>query len=427
MHLIARRTPFHYAWLSLLASILGNTVAGGSTFWAVAVYIPAIADDFDVPRFPVVAAFMTGQFISALIGAFVGRWVDRHGARGALLAGSALVPLMLVATAQATNIWQLFVGWSLVSAARALLMPIPYNWLLTRWFEGRRQAALGVATVGFGLGGATVLPLVAAIESQAGWRPAMVMSAALLLVVHGLLALLVVRDRPVDLGLAMEGAAGGQAPLSAESEGGFTASGAARSPVFWLLAFGMMFFFLGQGAVATLAIDFFDSRVVAGGATIVAVSALLRTVMRLPLGLSLSRVDRVFRLALAVVASQAIALAILTLSTSAAAVWTWVAIWGIGGAFAPMLEPLLITRSFGVRHFGAVSGLMAVVAFGGQTLGPIGGAALFDATGSYDLSFALYVAGFAVAFALFAATSLALRSGSFRAAADRAGMRRPRR
>ena len=127
------------------------------------------------------------------------------------------------------------------------------------------------------------------------------------------------------------------------------------------------------------------------------------------------------------VASQAVALAILTLSTSTVAIWTWVAIWGVGGAFAPMLEPLLITRAFGVRHFGAVSGLMAVIAFGGQTLGPIGGAALFDATGSYDLSFALYVAGFAISFMLFAATSLALRSGSFRTAADRAGMSRARR
>ncbi len=427
MRLIARRTPFHYGWLILLAAVLGNTVAGGSTFWVVAVYIPAIADDFDMPRLPVVTAFMTGQLISAVIGAFAGRWIDRHGARGALLAGSVLLPLMLVATAQATNMWQLFLGWSLVSVGRALLMPIPYNWLLTRWFEGRRQAALGVATVGFGLGGATVLPLVAVIESQAGWRPAMVMSAALVLVVHGLLALLVVRDRPSELGLAMEGASDDETPLSAESEGGFTAGAAARSPAFWLLAFGMMFFFMGQGAVSTLAIDFFDSRAVAGGATIIAVSALLRTVLRLPLGLSLSRVDRVFRLALAVVASQAVALAILTLSTSTVAIWTWVAIWGVGGAFAPMLEPLLITRAFGVRHFGAVSGLMAVVAFGGQTVGPIGGAALFDATGSYDLSFTLYVAGFAVSFALFAATSLALRSGSFRTAADRAGMSRARR
>ena len=100
------------------------------------------------------------------------------------------------------------------------------------------------------------------------------------------------------------------------------------------------------------------------------------------------------------------------------------AIWGIGGAFTPMLEPLLIARAFGVRHFWAVSGLMAVGAFRGQTLGPIGGTALFDATGSYDLSFWLYVAGFAIASALFAAMSLALRSGGVRAAADRAGMGR---
>ena len=75
---------------------------------------------------------------------------------------------------------------------------------------------------------------------------------------------------------------------------------------------------------------------------------------------------------------------------------------------------------------GLVVGVLIGTVFSDQVLrrSGSGGTALFDATGSYDLSFWLYVAGFAIASALFAAMSLALRSGGVRAAANRAGMGR---
>ena len=425
MRAIAERVPFHYGWVILFAGILANAVAAGGTFWAVTIYVPAISDDFGVSRFAVVAAFMVGQTITALIGPFVGRYIDLHGARGALLAGSVALPLAVLATAAASELWQLLVGWGLVSAARSLLMPIPYNWLLTRWFARRRQAALGVVTVGFGLGGAAILPVLAAVEGRGGWPASMVVSAALIFVVHGLAALLIVRDRPSELGMAPEGAAGSDSALGADEEGGFTASQAMRTAPFWLLALGLMFFFMGQGAVSTLAIDFFDSRDVANGAAIITAGALVRTLLRLPLGLSLSRVKRIYGLAMIVATTQAAAVAVLVASTSAGGLVLYIALWGVGGAFAPMLEPLLIMRAFGVRHFGAVSGTVAMVAFGGQMIGPLGGAALFDASGSYTLAFALYAAGFMVAVALFAGATLGLRAPSHRAAASRAGMASP--
>ncbi len=425
MRAIAERIPFHYGWVILFAGILANAVAAGGTFWVVTVYVPAISDDFGVSRFAVVAAFMAGQTITALIGPFTGRYIDLHGARGALLAGSVALPLAMLATAAASELWQLFLGWGLVSVARSVLMPIPYNWLLTRWFAQRRQAALGVVTVGFGLGGAAVLPVLVLVEGRGGWPASMVVSAALIFVVHGLAALLIVRDRPSELGMAPEGAAGSDGTLGADEEGGFTASQAMRTAPFWLLALGLMLFFMGQGAVSTLAIDFFDSRDVANGAAIIAAGALIRTALRLPLGLSLSRVRRIYGLAMIVAATQAAAVAVLLASTSTGGLVLYIALWGVGGAFAPMLEPLLITRAFGVRHFGAVSGAVAMVAFGGQMIGPLGGAALFDASGSYTLAFALYAVGFMVAVALFVGATLGLRAPSHRAAASRAGMASP--
>jgi MFS family permease len=419
----ARALPFHYAWLIVICGVIANTVSGGAMFWAVTVYVPHIAEEFDTGRTTVVAAFMVGQTVFALVGPITGRYIDRHGARGAMIAGAVLCSAALAATSQSREVWHLFAGWGALSVVRSLVMPIPYNWTITRWFEGRRrQAALGIVTVGFGLGGAVMMPLVKVIADRVDWSAAMLVTAVLLLLAQGLPALFIVRDRPADLGLR---------PLVAEDERreegvevvewGFSPGQAVRMPAFWLLGIGLMLFFLGQGSVATLSIDFFESRGVQAGATAIAVSAFLRAIGRLPLGFLVGRIRDVYWLGVAVAATQAVALAVLVASTSGMALVTWVVLWGMGGAFAPMLEPLMINRTFGIRHFGAVAGLVQMVAFGGQIFGAIGGALLFDLLESYDVPFLLYTAGFGVAAGLFVLLSLAMRGTKYREQAARAG------
>jgi len=301
-------------------------------------------------------------------------------------------------------------------------MPIPFNWVITRWFEGRRrQAALGVITTGFGLGGAAFLPLMAWIESRADWHAAVLVSAVLMAVIYGLAALLIIADYPREVGLSPVRASDEQPVSDDAPEWGFDVRGALRTGVFWTMSAGLMLFFLGQGAVTTLGVDFFQSREVGAGALIIALAALVRTVLRVPLGLGLSRVERIFRLAVLVSLSQALALALLVVSTDTQGIVGFVVLWGVGGAFAPMLEPLLITRTLGVRHFGAVSGTVALIAFGGQFFGPLAGATLFDATGSYGLPFALYAAGFLGTALLMLWTAATVRGEGYRRRARAAG------
>jgi MFS family permease len=417
------RLPFHYGWVIVGVAIVGNMVAAGASFWSVAVYIPAIADDFEVDRGPVVGAFMVGNLLFSLLGPFAGRYIDRRGARNVLIAGTFIGPLALVGASQATNLWQLYLGWAAAGAARTLIMPIPFNWVITRWFEGRRrQAALGVITTGFGLGGAAFLPLMDWIEGRADWHAAVLTSAGIMFVVFGLASLLVVANHPRDIDL--EPVRAGDEPASSEDrpEWGFDVASALRTRVFWTLSLALMLFFLGQGAVTTLGVDFFVSREVGAGAVIIAASALLRTIFRLPLGLGLSRVERVYRLAILVALSQAAALFLLVAWTNTAGITGFILLWGVGGAFAPMLEPLLVTRTLGVRHFGAVSGTVALIAFGGQFVGPLAGAALFDASGSYGLPFALYGAGFLGTALLMLATAAAIRGDGYRRRARAAGL-----
>ena len=425
MNLFPRRAPLYYGWTIVAAGVLGNATSAGFIFWATAVYIPAVSDGLGVGRFPVVAAFVAGQALSAAVGPPAGAYMDRHGARRALAIGTVIAPLGLVLASFATELWHLYVGWAVVGVGRPFLLPTTYNWLATRWFERRRQSALGLVTVGFGIGG-VLLPAIAALEAAFGWQGTMQITAVVLALVQGLTALLVVRDTPQEMGLAVEGGrtragdGAAAAPLT-----GFTLNDAMRGPTFWLIASGMALFFMGQGAVNVLGVDFFDSRGVAGGATILGIAASIRAAGRLPVGLLLSRVHRVFALAVVVALSQAVALAVVIPGTAMPQVVAFIVLWGGGGIFVPMIDALLLTRAFGVRHYGSISGAALGIAFGGQLVAPTAGSALFDATQSYTSAFTLYAAVSALAGLLFAAGALTARGARHRRRAAALGMPPP--
>ena len=187
----------------LVLGILCSGVAAATMFWTITIYIPALAEEFAVDgearRFPVVVAFMLGSLISALAGPLAGRWMDTRGARETILVGSGMAAVALLATSRADELWQVGVGWAVVSIGRSMVFPVGYSWLVTRWFLRRRQMALGVLTIGFGVAGVGVLPL-SMIEEHWDWSAVMVASALLLLLVNGLLALLFVHDRPASIG-----------------------------------------------------------------------------------------------------------------------------------------------------------------------------------------------------------------------------------
>ena len=409
----------------LLLGIVSSMVAVASLFWSITIYIPAIARDFDAggeaQRTPVVAAFMIGSLISAFVGPLAGRWMDARGARETMLAGCVLAAAALLATSRSSELWQLGLGWTVASVARSLVFPVPYSWLVTRWFARRRQMALGLLTIGFGLGGVAVLPL-SMIEERWGWQAVMAVSSGLMLAVNGLFALLLVHDRPADLGLHVEGAPERDTGAAAADASGFAIGEALRSPVFWLLACGFMTFFIAPATFSTLQLDFFETSGVERAALVVSIAAAVRGLSRLPFGLLLGRIERIFLLAVSVAATQALALLLVVVSTSAPSLAAFVLLWGLGGAFVPMLEPIMINRAFGVKQFGTITGAMMMLAFPGTALGPIGVGALFDASGSYALPFSLLVGALAVSAGFFTLAGLAANGARHRRAAAARGM-----
>ena len=403
MRTIADKAPFHYGWVIVVLGIFGNMVGAGTTFWTMAVYIPLIADEFQSTRTAVVAAFTVGQITFAAMAPFIGSYFDRKGVRRSIFVGSILAASAFLFTAQADTVFQVFLGWTLLSATRSLLMDLPFNWLITRWFAGRKQqAALGVVTVGFGFGGAILLPVLNEVASSYSWRASMFVSALLLLLFHGFLIPMFIRNTPQQLGLAQNSSTlETSSQYNSDNLIGMTVQSAIRTPAFWIAATGLFLFYGGQ-TLSSLIIDFFSNAGLTFGAFAIALTAWIRTGLRIPLGLTMARLDRVYLLAALVCLSQGLGVFALLFAPTGVPLIIWILLWGVGGAFAPMVGPLVTTKLFGVKHYGAVSGAIQAIGFSGQMIAPILGAVLFDIQGDYQLSFLIYSISFGLGALLFA-------------------------
>ncbi|WP_245814429.1 MFS transporter [Cystobacter ferrugineus] len=102
--------------------------------------------------------------------------------------------------------WQLFAFWGvLVGLGTGTTAMVPGATVVHRWFVARRGLVMGLLTASTATGQLIFLPLLAAMVERHGWRIVSLGIAAVVALVVPLVVL-VVRDRPSDVGLRPYGA-----------------------------------------------------------------------------------------------------------------------------------------------------------------------------------------------------------------------------
>src|SRR5580704_12806728 len=118
------------------------------------------------------------------------------------LALFGLIVAGIVASMAMTQVWQLVALWGvIVGIGTGMVALVLGATIATRWFVQRRGLVVGMLTASSATGQLIFLPLIAKLTQDYGWRSALAFVVAMLLVA-GLVALAVLRDRPADVGLA---------------------------------------------------------------------------------------------------------------------------------------------------------------------------------------------------------------------------------
>ena len=409
---LRRPREVYYGWWLLAGSIAAMALGSGVSFWAFGLYIGPLEDEFGWSRGEVSGALSVGVFSGGLAGPLVGRWIDTRGPREAILIGAVTTALSYGLLATTSELWQWYLYSAVNGVFRQMMFFIPFQALISRWFDRRRGIALSILGTGVALGGVVVVPVMRWVIDTWGWGPSFIFSGVVIVLLYLPLGALLVRNHPSDVGAQPDGApAPADQPVepgeAASRLTGLTLRAALATPHFWLVGLGFTFLFFGMFGMLVHQIPLYVSLGVPRdtAALIVSATAALGMGSRLAFGLIVDRVRRFEHLVIAMCACLAGALVALLLDSSTAGISVFVVLWVCGTGGGPIIEAMLLTRMFGLAHFATLLGAMLVLEEFGLVVSPVIAGWIFDVTGSYDLALVMFVCSFGLSALFFAIVS----------------------
>jgi len=344
-------------------------------------------------------AFSLALAMSGVAAMLVGRWLDRHGPRLLMTAGSVAAALLLLAWSRVTTIWALYLIFTGIGVCLATVLYEPAFWLVATWFRRQRGRALPLLTFIGGFASVVYVPTVAWLVATLGWRSALLALAVILAVgtipIHALL----LRARLADLGLVPDGAAdaGAQDATAHAAERSSTVDEALRGPAFWFLAVAFFLATLATRAVFVHLIPYlvgqgYDPSFAAWAVGLIGIMGLPGRLVFTPLGGYLPR----RWVTAGIFALQTLALVVLLTVHSRAGVVAFVVLFGAGfGAITPA-RAALIADFYGPAHYGRISSVLSLFLTGSRALAPVGAGLLYTLGGSYGPAFWLLTVGSAL-------------------------------
>jgi len=237
---LARRN-IHYGWAMVAVTFLTALVSAAAV-GAPGVFIAPLQKEFGWSTAEISSAMSIRFILFGLMAPFAAALMNRYGLRNVTLSALLVVVTSLLLSLAMTQLWQLVLLWGVVvgigTGMTALVLGAT---VAARWFTARRGLVVGILTASAATGQLIFLPILASITEHTGWRWALALMCVML-AVAALGILLVMRDRPADIGLRPFGDTGTQplpapaptnAPIMAAALGALR--DAAKTRVFWIL------------------------------------------------------------------------------------------------------------------------------------------------------------------------------------------------
>jgi len=201
---------------AVLALGVTQTLGYASSSYLPAVLAAPMARDLGLPTPAVFAAYSVALAAAALVGPAIGRWVDRRGARGALILSNLVLGAALVGLALATRPWMLVAAWGLLGLGMALgLYDVAFAGLVG-WFGRAARGPITGVTLIAGFASTIGWPLSAWISDHHGWRSAcLAWALAQILVALPLHLSLPSANRPSEAAISRPALADAKPPLGA--------------------------------------------------------------------------------------------------------------------------------------------------------------------------------------------------------------------
>jgi len=374
----------YYGWYITFTLAITETISWGIIYYAFSVFITPMEADLGWSRGQLTGGFSLMLLITGVMAFPVGAWIDKHGSRLLMTAGSLGASALVIAWSQVTDLTAFYLIWAGLGVCAATVLYEPAFAVIATWFVRRRGTALAIVTFAAGLASTIFVPLSDALLNAFGWRNAVLILGLGLALTTILPHALVLRRRPDDLGFLPDGAIRRQ--TTERSRPGLSLSDALHSCFFWMLTLAFSLAVLSAAAIRVHFIPLLIDNGIDASAAAVASGAIgiMQVVGRVffaPLDARLS--GRV--MVVGIFAMQAAAMGLLLLGSSLIAFGLFIVIFGMSVGAKTLARPSILAELFGSTHYGRISSVMAIFLTAAATVAPVGAGLLYDRFGGYDV------------------------------------------
>ncbi|MGI5239714.1 MFS transporter [Dactylosporangium sp. CA-139066] len=352
-----------------------QTVGYGCLYYPFAVLLHPMAADLHTGPAAVTGALTVAVLAWAAAAIPVGRWLDRHGGRALMTGGAIAGALLLVAWSRVGAVWQLYLVFAGLGGAMAMALYDAATAVIVSWFDAdRRPRAILAMIVVAGFASTIFMPLTALLEHRYGWRPALLVLAALYASAAVPLHAAVVRRPPTRAG---------DRPRPGPAERAAAVRAARRDGRFWCLAVAFVAHSAAMSAMTVHLVGFLVSR--GHPATFAAAVAGLLGVLSVTGRLLLTGAGRrrpLTTVVAGIFAVQAVAAAALPLiAGERAGAAAGVVAFGLGFGVASLASPALLAERYGTTAYATIAGTLNTPVTLAKAAAPLGAAALAAAAG----------------------------------------------
>lgn len=371
------------------ACTVGNAVSVTPMVYTVfGLFLVPISTEYQWSRASVSFVLLIIAVTSALSYPIVGRAIDQYGARRIILAGNLLFAASVASVSfTGASHFQFYLAYALIGITAAIPSSVMFTKVIAGWFDKNRGLFLGiVGGLGNGVGAALSPLLVYLLLSHYGWRTAY-QGIAVTIIVIGFPVLFLLLHDPAKTDTAAN-------HPNTEDTSGMTLSQARKTGTFWIILAAIA---LGAGCMTAVFAHVVPMLIDRGlptaqATTVLATFSMVTAGWQIGVGYMLDRIPRPWIAAPFYIAAL-LGLILLESVSSYPLLLLSGVLMGLGLGTEYGVLPYFLSRYFGVRHYGSISGTVYAVIVLIQGLTPFLMDLVFDMTGSYDIALMFIGAG----------------------------------
>jgi MFS family permease len=389
-----------YGWTALIGVMLAYGGLCGNIIYAYSIFLPAMGKSFHWSRSALSGPYGLFIVVGGMLGPVAGITVSGFGARKNIILCNIVATLGLVGMSRAGELWHVYVFFG-VMAGMSLGFGefISVTTVVNNWFVRRRSLAMGLLFTSGGIGGLAFPPLISWLISGLGWRTAWVCIAAIHLLLTVVLAGILIRSRPEDVGQAPDGLSDVTGQTLSEKTArnrvyqtsvDWSLRDALRTPALWLITASFSAFFFAMNMLTTHQVAYLQDLNFSPmmSATLFGLMIGISIIGRLLSGALALRFEGRY-LAAVFLTSMGLGILALIHARDISFIYLYCALTGIGFGAMIVLMPNLLAAYFGRTHYSRIVGWTTPIITLACATSPVVAGFLYDVTGKYFLSFSL--------------------------------------